>query len=336
MIRRHAPPRRALAFDHVDEALAQALRISAQSLDVREMHRQIGLAPDAQRLFRRREQSFAFLAQMGLVQPALQARLARERDDFLRLREALRRIIQPRRKPERALAHALGDEAAHRLQFGRRRRARNLADDRFAHGAEARERPDIDADAKPLEPLGLLGDLERAVAVVADEDRRNALADMVQHFALVAVVGDEIAERVRVRINESRRHQKPRRVDRSRRAHLGPVPHKDDPVTFDPNINGAARRSGPVVDDAAADQDIELRLLRPAFAWDRGQSQTRRQREKGKPHPKLHEPSSAGRREVERHAALIGGMDRGLVLFLLVRGAASNCIGSNTADSAWS
>jgi len=150
-----------------------------------------------------------------------------------------------------------------------------------AEGAVADELHDVDrralgverfqvlADRLPLE-VHALGHVEgeaaqlleklrgrgsRGEAAVTDDLGRHALADL----RLGAPVLPEPPVRVRVHVDEPRRHDPARSPERRAGRLAGEIPDRDDDVGADADVGAAARSAGAVDDRGAFELEVEHR-----------------------------------------------------------------------------
>src|SRR5262249_11900335 len=107
----------------VDRLFALAPDIWSQCFDVRDVHRYLRFATDANRLFNRAEQSNCvrtFVAHVRVVDSTFRSCDLSELDDFFGLRVALWRVIQAGRHAEGAVIHRLRNVLLHLLELCRR------------------------------------------------------------------------------------------------------------------------------------------------------------------------------------------------------------------------
>ena len=145
-----------------------------QMVDV-ELH--AALARDAERLVHRLEQRVALGAHVGDVRAVVRRHRLRHLDQLRRAGVRARRIDEGGRDPERAVAHRVADDGAHRVELRCRRRRGGLADGVGAHGRGAEVRADVDGvrvTADRVEPL--------AEAALAAEGALQARARLGVHL----------------------------------------------------------------------------------------------------------------------------------------------------------
>ena len=271
---------------------------------MRDVRRDVRVASDRDLLVDRRQQPDGiarFIADMAVVIAAALARFGRERDHFVGLGKALRRVEQAGRKPDRAFAHRGRDHRLHPREFGRRRRALGLADHRLPDRAEARKGRIIDPDRLGLRTIQHRADIDRAAAVIANERGGHTLQQEHRDQPLGRVLRQQIVAHMRVRVDEAGGDDHAPRIDHAfgKDVDRGPRPYDrlvlkryiakerggkpfgiadnfDDMIA--PHCDIADKgvvRAG--VDRAAADQQIDLWLRH-------GRCTQKQQRDSGQKH----------------------------------------------------
>lgn len=248
-------------FDARDDIAGAAVHVGAQSLDVRDVDRQLRAAADVQHFLDRTHEPqriARLVAVMGVVDAAADRRLARQRHHFVGGREALRCIEQAGRQSERAFAHGAGDQRAHGLQFGGVGRARVVPEHARAHRAEAHVGGHVGSGAGGLECRARAGHVRRAVAVDADEDRGHALVQPRQDAPHRRVVGTQVGVGMRVRIDQARCDHKAAGIDLACRAVAAAQCRADveNAVAADRDVGDAAIAVAAIEQQAAVDHGV--------------------------------------------------------------------------------
>ncbi len=201
----------------------------AGRLEVVDLGPDVGFASDVDELVDGLDQVGALAAEVRDVHPVVLGDDLGERDEFVGVGKAPRRIDERRGDAHRALLHGGADDGPHLVELLRRRGPIVVADDVLAWGRGADERRDIRGDAALLEvpqvlvqrgPLDVVldvalaadhlllhGVVERAHGVALAHDLEgHALADV----ALRVAVLDERLGGPRQHVDESGRHGEPR------------------------------------------------------------------------------------------------------------------------------
>ena len=255
---------RARLVDHGDQfGHGLAVRLgAARHLDVGDVQGRAAFLADADRLLQRGDDAdgaVPLVALVGVVEAAPQARLLGHRDHLLGRGEALGRVEEARRQAERAVAHALGGQGLHGLEFGGARRPRRLAQHPLPDRAETDIACEVLADAGALDLPRLIGDIGRPLAVHADDAGRDALHDLAGDEPLGSVLRRQLVCRVAVGVDESRRndHALRRQGPAGAQAGLGGVADEHDPVAVDTDVLHHRRGQVARVDLTAGDQQVD-------------------------------------------------------------------------------
>ena len=133
---------------------------------------------------------------------------------------------------------------------------------RSAHRALADVDGGVRADAVLRPAVELRADVDRAAAVVVGDDRRDALHQIRQIGLALRV--REVAGGVRVRIDEARRDDEARGVDRSRcrDAAGGRIADEHDAVAANADVGAASAGARAVDDGSAANEKVDPLLRR--------------------------------------------------------------------------
>ena len=254
-------------FDCRDDLRGQALHVRAQCFDVREMHGQVRFAPNAQDLFDRLQQADAvrrLVALMRVVDSAANGGLLRESDHFVRRREALGCVEQSGRETDRAFAHPFRDERAHAVELFGRRRARLLLQHARAHSREADVGHEVCADTATGERGAVLRYIWRTGAIDADQQGGRTLHQPRCVQPLSRIVGTDVGIRMRVGVDETRRHDPATRFYDSARLEMLCAFRSDvdDLVSRHHNIADECWSVGTRVDPAALYEHVCWRARR--------------------------------------------------------------------------
>jgi hypothetical protein len=122
---------------------------------VAELHRGACLPADLDRLAHRLQEPGRLVTDVAGVEAAEGGRDPRQLGQLGGRGEAPRRVDEPARQPERALAHGGGHQLAHRVQLGRCGRAVVQAHDRDAHAAVADQQGEVAGQRQPGQPAGV-------------------------------------------------------------------------------------------------------------------------------------------------------------------------------------
>ena len=151
-----------------------------------------------------------------------------------------------------------GFEAADRgrIRIAHRRRLR--LHDRVAHAGVPDHERGIDADAVLLERKTLLFEICRTAAVGVEDGERDALRQQRARIAERRI--REAAGRMRVHVDESRRHQTILRVDRDGGRRTRKTTDGRDAITPDADVRAKPRVAGSIHDARVGNKDVEGRL----------------------------------------------------------------------------
>ena len=195
------------AVDRLDDCARRAVGVDTQNLDMGNVDGEPGFTADGQHFLHRlldADRIGRFVALVGVVGAAAYRCLARQRNDLVRIRKALRNVIQAGRQAERALAHALGHERFHFAQFPLVGSAAGLAQHGAAHWAEAHIGRDIGPEATRFHFIEEGSDLRRSAAVDAGENRGHSLHEPRQIQAAFPIAGFEETLGMGMRIDKAR------------------------------------------------------------------------------------------------------------------------------------
>jgi hypothetical protein len=106
-------PFRARRVDHRERLVAEPPAARAVDFQVRDLDARAGDLPDADGFGNRLFQPGAFVPHVGRVNAAGVRGDTGELDDLRRLRVDAGHVLEPRRKADRAVGHALPDERLH-------------------------------------------------------------------------------------------------------------------------------------------------------------------------------------------------------------------------------
>ena len=147
----------------------------ARGLQVRDVDRQPRLLADRQDLVDRPEEALPLVADVAGVEPAVLGDDLGQRDQLGGLGEAAGQVDQAGGHPPGAGLHAPFDQGLHPLELVSRRRAVGVAHHRGADGAVGDQVDDVRPRPVRVDRVEQLGDVERAAAAVAGDDRGHAL-----------------------------------------------------------------------------------------------------------------------------------------------------------------
>ena len=127
-----------------------------------------------------------------------------------------------------------------------------------ANCPEPGEQDCVRADALFVPLVQHLTNIQHAAAIVAGDNSRDSLHQVC--FVAFAILVGKIAERMRVRINETRRNHQTRRVDNPHRSQvcLARVADKDDAIAANANVGRSRFLTRTVDEFAVKNQEIEL------------------------------------------------------------------------------
>ena len=260
LVGRHILPGGARGVDHVDHRLGLALHIDAKRLDMGEVHRHVGFAPDGDGFLHRFKQTDAvarFVALVGVVKATAPCRLAGNSNNFRRLGKALRRVEQPGGESAGPLAHAPGDQRLHPVQFGSIGRPGILTQHLLADSAETHERNDVGADARCNELLRISPDIWRAGAINTNDDTGHPLVEPGGVDPRCRIRRAEEAVGMGVRIDEPRRDDLAARIDRLFGNHVRPLADIDNLIAGNRDIADIGRSRAAIINGAIVDQHVD-------------------------------------------------------------------------------
>ena len=199
----------------------------------------------------------AFVADVTRVDAAGRAR---ERDHLFGLREPARLVEQAARQAEGAIGHALFHQGDHPLEFCRGWFAPLLIPQhRAANARVADEQRHVHADtAVGLDRRELPLQIGAAATVGVADDGRDALRE--QRPAVTKFGPCQTLERMRVNVEEARRHHAILRVHDGGRCGAGQRADGDDAIAADADVRPPPRVARPIEHPPVLDQDVE-RLL---------------------------------------------------------------------------
>ena len=252
---------------------------------MRDVHRDRGLAPDADGLAHRVRDHVRLAADVRDVRPAAPGERPGDRDELLGPRVQTGRVDEARRNAGCALRERGVGQPRHRPQLGGGRRAILEAEHRGANAPVADERRDVrehararhggavgrqigpgmrpGADEHPHERGHLIGvwavRRERGESAVAADLRRDALAELGGLHVEIRVGQEHRDVTVGVRVDETRRDDVIGRVDRGRGRRGGEVSDHIDPAIADPDVGAPGSSAGAVNDQASADEHVDHR-----------------------------------------------------------------------------
>jgi hypothetical protein len=214
------------------------------------------------------------IAQVRPVRPAH----ACHRNQLLGAREASGRIDQRARQAHRALIDGLLHDRFHPPQLLGIRRAIGVAEDHLARvrGADVEGEVErgaallddahelaegVPCDAWPAVRFGALHFREHRVVLRSGRVTfaRDLGGHALPHLPFELRIDEHRGLRVAEQIDEARRNDMVRRVERRRRGGLREVADRRDRVAANADVRARARRAGTVDDVAAADDDVKVR-----------------------------------------------------------------------------
>ncbi len=247
-----------------------------------DLRRNRGALGDREHFVERLEDASAFRALMREIHAAVPRGDLRELDDLVSRCEAIGHVLQRRAEPERALLHRLRDQLPHLLELGCRCGTVGFADHVVANAARAHQRGDVDRRPRSiLEPLEVVG--QRAPVLRDAEVRgrrrrfgdepivhrrdRRALAghlgrDALHDLAGRAAVDEHVELRLAQQIDEPRRDDQVRGIDRRRAAGVADHADRRDAIFCDGDVAAEPGRAGAVDDAPVGDDEIVARSLR--------------------------------------------------------------------------
>ena len=194
---------------HGDGAVALAVQLGGDDLEVGDLHRQAGLLAHGQRLVDGLDHLGPLVAHVRGVEPLVGGHHAGQFHDLLRLGVGVRHVDEAGGDADRAVAHGRVHDVAHGLHLGGRRVARRVAHHPAPHGAVAHEGGHVHAHAALGHGGERVGQVQVAAAAVARDDARHAHAHEV--LGLGALL--EVALAVGVHVDEARGHIAPGGVE---------------------------------------------------------------------------------------------------------------------------
>jgi hypothetical protein len=186
------------------------------------------------------------------VDPTHRSGDLRELDHFRSRRERAGDVEQTGAEPERAVQHPLPDQPAHLLDLLRRRFPVDRSDDLIAHRPLSDEQRKVGGDVQGCQPLEKRLDRQRRRSIRALDQRRHALAHVVVGRRHV----EDPAARVRVDVDEARRHHVSAGVDRPGGGALDSRRDARDRLAAQRDVAAVPRTAGAVDDARVANQEI--------------------------------------------------------------------------------
>ena len=252
---------------------------------MRNLDADAAFVPDPDRFGDRGEQHRRLAADVREVKPVARSHRCRERDQLGGLGVRAGRIHEPRREAESPRVHRLTEQPLHRPEVVRLCRSALEAHRRDAHRAVPDEVSDVDGGMDRGERVEILrerlpSEIQRGADAArpaahdlllpraqrrlgegahADDFGRHALADL--RFRRRTREVEEV--RVRVRVDEARRHDVSRGVDRPRRFATKSGPDGDDAIALDRHIRGASAGARSVDHRPAAEEKRPGHRFRP-------------------------------------------------------------------------
>ena len=236
----------------------------------------------------RLQEAVALAPHVGREDPALAPRHGREGRQFLRWREAGRRIDQSRGQAQGSLVHAALQGRDHGLQLLRRGGAIGASQGGPAEGVVADQQAEVDRDPLIQEPAevtphvvpGVVQTVDLAIRLGAilppgPPDGGGRIAAVppdlarhpLEHGALGRPREEEVVIGVAVDVHEARGRRQVSGVDHPSRPRRGQVAsHGDDPVAGDGDIGSRRGTAAPVKDLRPADQDVQRHVRVPCMA----------------------------------------------------------------------
>ena len=226
----------------------------ARGLQVRDVDRQPRLLADRQDLVDRPEQSLPFVADVAGVNPAVLRNHACQRDQLGGLGESARQVDQAGGHPPGAGLHALFNQHLHPLELLLGRRAVGVPHHRGTDGAVGDQVDDVGPGATRVDRVEQLGDVERTAAAIAGDDRGHPLRLVIP--VRPRPRRDDAVIRMRVQVDEARRHDPGRGVNDLGAGIHGERPDRDDPLTPDRHVRPAPIGAGAVDDGPILEHPI--------------------------------------------------------------------------------
>ena len=257
-----------------------AMIVGAGAFMVRDHHRDVGLAADAESLRQRVGDVRRLVAHMGGVQPGMVVQRLAEFDHLLGRGRLRRRIEQAGRKADGAGFQGFFQFLPHLLDFTGRRSAGQVSDGTNPQRGMADLRQHVHRRRGVVQRLQIAGKIAvEAFRCVADQvqRRRRAAVDLQRRQADPAIAGDHgghtladlvLHRRVRqhrpvvmgVHIDEAGGNRLALRVNLAAAAHAAQRAECHDAVVADGDVADEGRPAGAVDQAGVADDDIGLTI----------------------------------------------------------------------------
>ena len=249
---RNGQPRRVGRVDHRQTPLTPAPLPRPRRLVMIDLGRDIRLFRDPDHFRHRLQQPAPLVAHVAHVDAAVRRRDLGQLDDLLGLGKVGGHVQEPRRKPQRPLAHRLVDQRPHFVEFGGRGRAVLHAHHLFARPGVAREESHV---GRHRQAGGELLQRPRLVAGVERHDQRSD--PLAQEVLGQRILRDRLLD-VRVVVDEPGSDDLAGGIDHGARQRRvdGLGGNKRDAAVDNRDIGAEPVGSGTVHDGASGDQHV--------------------------------------------------------------------------------
>jgi hypothetical protein len=176
------------------------------------------------------------------------------RSELVDLRISAGNIDETGRHAPGSLPHAAVDEILELREFLRRRVDLAAAEDQRPRRAVRNEMGDVRPGALGVDLGEILFDIDGAAAAVTGHERRATLADVI--FGSAGLLGDDRLVAVIVEIDEPRRDDQPRAVDRLANFAGGKLADGDNLVSRDGHVAGPGRRTCAVENLSPVEENV--------------------------------------------------------------------------------
>ena len=223
-----------------DKLVALSPEPAHRELHVGHLHRHVCDAADRDQLVERRPELAVLAADVADVAAARRAGHLRKLEHLARSREDAGVVLEAGRQTNGAGSHLLAQQPLHAIDFAVRRDplevvAHHAASERAVSGIGG----DVDRRRLRIEPCEERGERQLRLAVLADHDGRDALADRRKRVPAI----EDAAVVMAVRVDEAWGKREPARVDHAVRGSGVPAADRLDRPVHDPHVRAARRRS---------------------------------------------------------------------------------------------